>query len=229
MALVYAALAGWGVSTQRAVLMIAVAMGALLLSRAVSPARAYLLALAAVLLIDPLAPLSAGFWFSFLAVAVLLLIFVPRPGKLKWWRTMIMAQAGIMLLMLPASAYWFQFFSPVGFFANMLAIPWVSIAVVPLTLAGVLMLLVSHGVAAVLLTLAGKSSLALLAVLEVLAQQQGSVSHLPAPGMLALLLASAGGLLLLLPAGLPLRWLGPFFMLPLVLPTSQRYQTISVS
>ena len=222
MALVYAALAGWGVSTQRAVLMIAVAMGAMLLSRAVSPARAYLLALATVLLIDPLAPLSAGFWFSFLAVAVLLLIFVPRPGKLKWWRTIIMAQAGIMLLMLPASAYWFQFFSPVGFFANMLAIPWVSIAVVPLTLVGVLMLLVSHGVAAVLLTLAGKSSLALLAVLEVLAQQQASVSHLPAPGMLALLLASAGGMLLLLPAGLPLRWLGPFFMLPLVLPTSQR-------
>ena len=55
-ALTYATLAGWGVSTQRAVLMLTVAVSALAFNRAVHPARAWVLALAVVLAVDPLAP-----------------------------------------------------------------------------------------------------------------------------------------------------------------------------
>ncbi|MFB3076399.1 MAG: ComEC/Rec2 family competence protein, partial [Lysobacterales bacterium] len=180
-ALTYASLAGWGVSTQRAVLMLTVAVLALAFNRAVHPARAWVLALAVVLAVDPLAPLSSGSWFSFLAVAVLLTMFVPRNGRIFWWKTAMLAQAGIMVTMLPVTVLWFQSFSPVGFLANLGAIPWVSLVVVPLTLAGVALLPVSMAVASLLLRLAGEASAVLFSYLEFLAALQGPVPILSAP------------------------------------------------
>jgi len=221
-ALTYATLAGWGVSTQRAVLMLAVAVAALVFNRAVHPARAWVLALAVVLAVDPLAPLGSGSWFSFLAVAVLLTIFVPRNGRSSWWKTAMRAQAGIMVTMLPITVLWFQSFSPVGFLANLGAIPWVSLVVVPLILAGVALLPVSMAVAGLLLKLAGEASAVLFLYLEFLATLQGPVPILSAPGMLTVVLAILGGMLLLFPAGLPGRWIGIFLILPLFLPPGPR-------
>jgi competence protein ComEC len=208
--------------------MIAAAILTLALRRTVNPPRAYLLALSTVLLIDPLAPLGAGFWFSFMAVAVLLLLFVPRCGKTAWWKAVLLAQAGVMTAMLPAGAYWFQVFSPVGFLANIVAIPWVSLTVVPLTLAGMSLMLLSDGVAGLLLNLAGQASLVLLLFLEFLSRIQGSLPILPPPAIPALLLASLGGLLMLMPGALSLRWLGPFLILPLMLPPSARTESGSL-
>ena len=221
-ALCYAALAGWGVSTQRAVLMMAVAVCTLALNRTVHPARIWILALAAVFVVDPLAPLGAGAWFSFLAVAVLLMMFVPRTGGVSWWKTALLAQAGVMVTMLPLTLYWFQYFSPVGLLANLGAIPWVSLVVVPLTLSGVAVLPVSMAVAGVLLKLAGQASTGLFAYLEFLAGLQGPVPILPAPGWLTVVLAMLGGLLLVLPGGFPGRWVGLFLLLPLFLPPGSR-------
>ena len=221
-ALTYAALAGWGVSTQRAVLMLAVAALTLALNRAVHPARAWVLALAVVLAVDPLAPLGTGSWFSFLAVAVLLTLFVPRNGRIAWWKTALLAQAGIMVTMLPVTIYWFQYFSPVSFLANMGAIPWVSLVVVPLILAGVALLPVSMALAGLLLNLAGQASSVLFLYLEFLSGLQGPKPILPAPGVVTVVLAMLGGMLLLLPAGVPGRWIGLFLLLPLFLPPGPR-------
>jgi len=227
-ALTYASLAGWGVSTQRAVLMLTVAVLALAFNRAVHPARAWVLALAVVLAVDPLAPLSSGSWFSFLAVAVLLTMFVPRNGRISWWKTAMLAQAGIMVTMLPVTVLWFQSFSPVGFLANLGAIPWVSLVVVPLTLAGVALLPVSMAVASLLLRLAGEASAVLFSYLEFLAALQGPVPILSAPGILTVVLAMLGGMLLLLPAGFPVRWIGIFLILPLFLPPGPRTESGSL-
>jgi len=221
-ALVYAALAGWGVSTQRAVLMMAVAVCALALNRTVHPARVWMLALAVVLAVDPLAPLGAGAWFSFLAVAVLLMMFVPRAGRVSWWKTALLAQAGVMVTLMPLSIYWFQYFSPIGLLANLGAIPWVSLVVVPLTLSGVAALPVSMAIAGVLLKLAGLASIVLFSYLEFLAGLQGPVPILPAPGLLTVVLAMLGGILLVLPGGFPGRWVGLFLLLPLLLPPGSR-------
>ena len=227
-ALAYATLAGWGVSTQRAVLMLAVAFSALAFNRAVHPARAWVLALAVVLAVDPLAPLGSGSWFSFLAVAVLLTMFVPRNGGISWWKTAMLAQAGIMVTLLPVTVLWFQSFSPIGFLANLGAIPWVSLVVVPLTLAGVALLPVSMAVAGLLLKLAGEASAVLFLYLEFLAALQGPVPILPAPGILTVVLAMLGGMLLLLPAGFPVRWIGIFLILPLFLPPGPRTESGSL-
>lgn len=221
-ALTYAALAGWGVSTQRAVLMLTVAALALAFNRSVHPARAWILALAVVLVVDPLAPLGSGSWFSFLAVAVLLMIFAPRNGRMPWWKTALLAQTGVMITMLPVTVLWFQSFSPVGFLANLGAIPWVSLVVVPLTLAGVALLPVSMAVAGLLLNLAGEASSVLFLYLEFLSGLQGPAPILPAPGILTVVLAMLGGMLLLFPAGIPGRWIGLFLILPLFLPPGSR-------
>jgi len=221
-ALAYATLADWGVSTQRAVLMLAVAAVALALNRAVHPARAWVLALAVVLAADPLAPLGSGSWFSFLAVAVLLALFVPRNGRISWWKTALLAQAGIMVTMMPLTIYWFQYFSPVAFLANLGAIPWVSLVVVPLTLAGVALLPVSMAVAGLLLKLAGQAASVLFLYLEFLDGLLGPVPILPAPGIWTVVLAMLGGVTLLLPAGFPGRWIGIFLILPLFLPPGPR-------
>jgi competence protein ComEC len=98
-ALAYAALAGFEIPTLRSVLMLSVALSAVILYRAIHPARALVSSLAVILLINPFAPLGAGMWFSFVAVAALLWVFQPRTGRLKWWQTMLMAQAGVILVL----------------------------------------------------------------------------------------------------------------------------------
>ena len=221
-ALTYASLAGWGVSTQRAVLMLTVAALALTLFRSVHPMKVWLLALAVVLSVDPLAPLGSGSWFSFCAVAVLIMIFAPRNEQIPWWKTAVLAQAGVMVTLLPVTVLWFQFFSPVALLANLGAIPWVSLVVVPLTLAGIALLPVSIDLAGLLLQLAGKASSVLFIYLELLSDLQGPVFLLPAPSLLMVLLAILGGMLLILPAGIPGRWIGIFLILPLFLPPGSR-------
>jgi len=224
----YAALAGFGVSTLRSLLMLLVAMAAVSFSRSIHPLRAWLLALAGVLLINPFAPLGPGFWFSFLAVAALLLAFVPRCGARPWWQSLLMAQWAVMLLMLPVSAAWFQAVSLVGFAANLVAIPVVSLTVVPLVLAGVAALGLSGLLAGWLWWMASGVTSLLLAFLEFMAGLQGQLTVLAAPTLPMALVALLGGVVLLLPRGIPGRWSGAFLLLPLFLPAADQLEPGSV-
>lgn len=63
-ALAYAMLAGFAIPTQRALIMVAVVMGSILLDRTAIPSRAIALALFLILLLDPLSVLSVGFWWK---------------------------------------------------------------------------------------------------------------------------------------------------------------------
>jgi competence protein ComEC len=212
----YAALAGFGVPTVRALLMVTVVLAALATERSFHPVRPWLLAMMAVLLGNPFAPLTAGFWLSFAAVAALLLLFAPRPGRWPWWRSLPMAQAAVMLLLLPFSAVWFQGFSAAGFLANLVAIPWVSFLVVPLALTGTVALAVSGGLAGLLWSAASDAIALLWIFLEIMAGLQGRLTGLPVPSMAQTVLAVLGAALLLLPRGLPIRWIGAFMVAPLL-------------
>jgi len=218
----YTALAGFGVPTLRAMAMLLVVSAALYARRAVHPVRGWLLALAAVLLLDPCAPLAAGFWFSFLAVAALLWLFVPRRGLRSGWRSPVSAQAAVMLVMLPASAAWFQGFSWIGFAANLVAIPVVSFGVVPLVLGGVAASPLSGQLAGLLWSVAASVSGLVMSFLEQIAALQGQLTPLTAPDRFESLMALLGASILLLPRGIPARWLGLFLLLPLLLPPPQR-------
>jgi competence protein ComEC len=145
-ALGYALLAGFTVPTRRALVMVAIAGWLLLGGRIAGAWQGWLAALGLVLLADPFGPLDQGFWLSFGAVAVLVLLFSRlhgRPGPLK---SLVLAQAAVfaglwpVLSMLDQSAAW------AGLVANILAIPWLSFLVMPLLLVVGAIMLVSGGV-----------------------------------------------------------------------------------
>lgn len=80
LAMGYAALAGFSVPTQRALLMLGVFLTATVLSRRIARHHGLAMALLVVLLIDPLAAYDAGTWLSFVAVAGLMWAVGPQPA-----------------------------------------------------------------------------------------------------------------------------------------------------
>lgn len=228
-ALGYSALAGFGIPTQRSVLMLLTVSVAVLMSRSIHPVRAWTIGLAAVVLINPFAVLGAGLWFSFLAVAALILVLGPRMGALRWWKTVLLAQAAVILMLLPVSATWFGAFSPAGFAANLLAIPWVSFLIVPPVLTGVAVLPFFTPAANALWSLAGLSVSYLFQVLKLISDVQGQMLFLPQASVFQAALALAGVILCLLPRGLSARWIGLFLLVPLFLPPGPRTREGAVS
>jgi len=208
-ALAYAALAGFAVPAQRTVYMLAVVAAALWSGRQLPVSSILAGALLVVLLIDPWAVLSAGFWLSFGAVAVILGVTVGRlaqPGVLRQW---LRVQGAITLALVPLTLALFQQVSLVSPVANALAIPLVSLVVVPLTLVGSV-LPFDFGLAlADLVMRLTMLPLEWMAALPAAVWQQ----HAPLPWTVAV--ACAGVAWLLLPRGFPARWLGALALVPL--------------
>ncbi|MFP1679893.1 DNA internalization-related competence protein ComEC/Rec2 [Alloalcanivorax sp. C16-2] len=123
----YAALAGFSLPTQRALLMMAVLAWCRLRRRGPPAGRVLALALMAVLLVDPLAALSAGLWLSFGAVAVILLLLDGGRLPVMLALPVPMAVAGAALFGI--WAWW----APL---ANLLLVPLFSLLVVPAALLG---------------------------------------------------------------------------------------------
>jgi competence protein ComEC len=215
-AFAYCLIAGFAVPAQRTVYMVGVVAVALWASRISSVSRVLCLALLVVLLLDPWAVLAPGFWLSFGAVAVILYVVTGRlrerhrhrlaPGQslVQWGRV----QWAITLALAPLLLVWFQQMSLVSPLANAIAIPLVSMVVTPLALAGSVLpldfiLKLAHAV------MAGQMWL-----LEWCAGLPLAVWQQHAPAAWTVALALAGTAWLLLPRGVPARWLG----LPLLLP-----------
>lgn len=213
----YTALAGFGLPTVRTLAMIAAVLLAVLLRRASGSWQALALALVAVLLVDPLAALGAGFWLSFLGVAWLVWC-LPRsdPGS-GALRQLGRAQWAMTVGLLPLTVWFFGQASVVGPLVNLVAVPWVSFVVVPLTLLGCA-LAWSPALAWLPLALAATSMDLLWRLLEPAAGIRGALAYLPEPGLAALLLSLAGAFWLLLPRGVPGKPLGLLLLLPLLLP-----------
>jgi competence protein ComEC len=210
-ALAYTLLAGFEVPAQRTLYMLAVTAAALWLNRMGSAFAVLSAALLVVALIDPWAVLAAGFWLSFGAVGVILFVSMGRIGAPHWLATWVHVQWGVTLALMPALLALFQQVSIISPVANALAIPLVSLVVVPLTLAGMLLpfdavLHLAHGVMA-----------ACAYGLEWMSQLPAAVWQQHAPPGWTVLLAIAGATLLLLPRGFPLRWTGLAAFLPLFL------------
>lgn len=201
----YAALAGFTLPTQRALVMVLVFAGALALRRPMSPWHSLAVAAAAVLALDPWAPLGAGFWLSFGAVAIILAATTGRPaqrGPLPWLRI----QALVGLGMLPATAVWFGHLPLLSPLANLLAVPWVSLLVVPPVLGGVALEPLAPSWSGWLWQAAEASLVWLMAILTALAEHLGAV-EVPSPSVGAVVLAACGVALLLGPQATPGRWL----------------------
>jgi competence protein ComEC len=207
----YALLAGLGLPTQRALIMLAVAALALAHGRQSEPTRVLALALLCVLLVDPWSVLSAGFWLSFGAVAVILLVacgrLVPEGGLIGAVRI----QLAITLVLAPLLFMLFGAFSLAGPFANALAIPLVSFVIAPLVLLAIVLPLPW------LLEVAHAATSAMMSALFFLAEQPWALWHGPQVPVLLILCALTGAAWLLMPRGTPARAAGVLAIVPVLL------------
>jgi len=210
----YALFSGWGVPAQRTALMLA-AVALLKLAGLRWPWwMTWLAACAVVLAADPWAMMQAGFWLSFVAVGIL---FATDSGahdaspKGVWgrFRQLLREQGVVTLALTPLTLLLFGQASVVGLLANLIAIPWVTLVVLPLAFLGVAW----HA----LWQAAAWAMAPLTALLQALAALPFASVSAPA-GPLALSLAAvAGGLLLALPWPWTLRLSGLPLLLALLL------------
>jgi len=196
--------------------MVAMVLLARLIRRRLAPGRALLLALVGVLLIDPLAPASPGFWLSFTAVGLILYTLAGRVRpRWHWWHWGGL-QLVLALGLAPLLAVQFQQLSLVAPLANLVAVPLVGLLVVPLVLLAILLVLPWPAVGGGLLALADRLLELAWSPLAVAADWPLSslaVAGAPWPWALA---GAAGVALLLLPRGVPLRLPGLVLLLPVV-------------
>ena len=184
--LLYGLLAGSGLPVQRALTMVLVVYLALILRRSSSISTMCALALFCVVLMDPFASLSTGFWLSFGAVFLLLFVFALSRDEwsvktsadigerlvpfevLEGWKSvlfrrlslwkhsviqMLYSQWVVFAGMAPLMLMTVSQMSLVGFFANLVAIPLVSLVIVPLIFFSLPLLLLYDASGAWLLTL----------------------------------------------------------------------------
>lgn len=216
LATAYGALAGFTLPVQRALAGAAVLLCALACRRAVASGHAFGLALTLVLLLDPLAPLGAGFWLSFGAVAAILYLLAGRRPQRSTLHRAVRVQLGLFVLLAPLTAVVFGQVPVVSPLANAVAIPLFGFAVVPLVLAGVV-LLAWPAASAKLFAAAGWLLERLLACLEWLAGLDPGVT--PAlPGAGAVALALVGLLAVAAPRAVPGCALAPWLLLPAAWP-----------
>ncbi len=217
----YTALAGFALPTVRTLLMIAAVALARLARRPQGLAEALAFAVIAVLLADPLSVLAPGFWLSFLGVAWLAWCLPHVRGE-PIVLSFVQAQGVALLGLLPLSVWFFSQASLPGPLVNLVAIPWISLVVVPLALAGVALAPISDAAASACWQASGALMQWLWLVLEKVAAWPPALVWLPEPSLVTVVLALAGAFWLMLPRGAPGKPLAALLMLPLLWPGIDR-------
>lgn len=219
----YALLTGYAVPAQRTVLMLATVAACVLADRHGSPSRVLALAALAVVGVDPWAVLAGGFWLSFGAVAAIFFVLTLRTGAPGRVRGAVLEQLAVTVAMLPMLLALFQEVSLVSPLANALAIPVVSLLVVPLAIGGAFL------GAGWLLDAAHQLMAWLMVPLEALAAIPGAVLESHAPPAWTVAAGIVGCAWLLAPRGFPMRaagvaWIAPIFVgVPAVPPPGEAW------
>ncbi|MCH7711133.1 MAG: ComEC/Rec2 family competence protein [Proteobacteria bacterium] len=209
-AFAYLLVTGATVPTQRAFLMAALVLSAVMLDRTAISMRLVAWAALIVLLLAPESLLGASFQMSFAAVIALVagyeaarVPFGRWRAKGGWWRLALIYLLGVGLTTLiagsataPFVVYHFNRFSAFGLAANLLAVPVTALWIMPwATVAYILMPL---GLEAVALAPMGWGIEAVIAIAREVAGWPGSVTLVPAMPVAGIALVAAGGLWLCL-------------------------------
>jgi competence protein ComEC len=168
----YAYLAGFSLPTQRALLMLAVAVLVLSMKRRCALPDLLSFVLLVILLWDPLAVLSISLWLSFSAIAIIFTVlwrfyyvvqaqqnqesknqFPVVQGYLKF---LFLIQLSLTLLMLPVQLLNFSAFNWLSPVINFIAVPLFSLLIIPLILLGCLFALLMPSLAAFCLSAADR-------------------------------------------------------------------------
>lgn len=219
-ALIYSALAGFAVPTQRALIMLTLIIYGVMQQRNTS--RVYILITAVVIILfyDPLATLSVSFWLSFIAVAAIFYIIQGRQAreaseKFTRWCEWGRLQWGISCLLIPITLWYFQQAPLVSPLANAAAIPWVSFIVVPLALSGCIFLYLWPWLGELLLQFATFTMQIIWPLLQWLATRSYATWEFSIPYFWVYAVLIIAVLILFMPRGLPGKWYGLCALLPL--------------
>ena len=215
-AVVYALIAGFAVPTQRTLYMLMVFALALWASRQLVIAQVLALAMFVVVLLDPWAVISAGFWLSFGAVAMLSFALGARIAHTHWFKASLQTQWAVTIGMVPLLLIMFNQVSMASPFANAIAIPLISFVVTPLALLGSFLSIEFA------LKLSYYALDVCMLLLNWFNQLPDIVWQQHAAPVWTLFPALIDVLWLLLPRGVPMRWLGYMGLLPMLLITPQR-------
>lgn len=224
-AFVYAILAGFSLPTQRALIMIAVFLLGLFSSRQLLVANVICIAVVLILLLDPFSILAADFWLSFTAVILILYITRYRISDQSSLRRWLQLQCLLSLALSPFLIFWFKQFPLYSVFANLIAIPVIGFIVVPLVLAAMVMLLPFPRIAGAIYDCVDKISSLHWSYLGFLSEQNNAIIPVAVSNKASLIIAIIGIVILLMPRGLPGRWLGLLFILPLLFPITSKLKS----
>ncbi|MEO6364655.1 MAG: DNA internalization-related competence protein ComEC/Rec2 [Luteimonas sp.] len=212
----YTAVAGFALPTVRTTLMIAVIVAARLWRRPQRASESLALAAIVLLVIDPLALLAPGFWLSFVGVGWLLWCLPHGAGNVI--KEFVSAQGVATLGLLPLTVVLFGQASLAGPLANLVAVPWWSLVVVPLALIGTALEALRDGWGAWTWGLAAQAFSSTWPLFDRLGNSDIALWWLPDGRWFALPMALSGAAWLLLPRGVPGKPLALLLWLPLLWP-----------
>lgn len=221
----YAALAGFSLPTQRAVIMLGVIMGAVFLQRKTNSFDVLSLALILVLIHDTHAAISVSFWLSFVAVALIFYMLQfqqKQSGTMRHW---LYLQTGISLGLLPFTVYFFQQAPLISPLANLLAIPLVTFVIIPLTMIALVLLFIHPPTAIMLFTGAQWVLDYLWMALDGFIKIPFASVTYSTPSIVTLLAVIVGVLVILLPKSIRFRYLAFVLLLPLIFQSHWRPPT----
>ena len=212
-AVAYAALAGFSVPTQRALIMLICVVCANFSRYKISLSQSLIAALFLILLYDPLATLSISFWLSFIAVAMIALFLLIAPS-LSGWRLWFGMQAYIATVMIIPSLLFFSQGALVSPLVNMLIVPLTAFLVLPFSLIAVTCLMLNDSLASFFVYIAD-------GLFEMLWQINGwfasrTIKWFHAIDNLAALFSLTGVLLFIVLKKHKMRWLALSLLLPLL-------------
>lgn len=102
----------------------------------------YILCLVVVCLVFPMSAFNLGFWLSFAAVSAIVLVCHVIIFNTQTWiqkiRAFIGLQIALSILLIPINVLFYQQWLPASIFANLWAIPWVTLILVPLCMLALL-------------------------------------------------------------------------------------------
>jgi competence protein ComEC len=132
-AVIYGLFAGASVPTVRACLMFSLVMVCLIREINISWLYLWCASAGLILLFQPFDVMMPSFWLSFMAIAIIAYVYFGRLTINKHWCEYVKLQLGLSLGLLGISLFCFSQFSIVGVFVNLVAVPWVSFIILPLS------------------------------------------------------------------------------------------------
>jgi len=174
--LAFAYLAGFSVPTIRALLMMLIFWLMRFLTVKLSCTRWLLLALCLITLLTPFSLFSTSFWLSFYAVSIIFILLWRfqhifnmtaetqeslwkkcKSKSRRWFYSLFYLQLGLIALMLPMTIPMNHQLSLMALPANLIAVPWMTLTTIPLSLLSVFLLPINENISQVLLDAAIQS------------------------------------------------------------------------